>query len=72
MLCQLSYSHRRKLIITSTERLQTVTRTADKCYAMGSLALCLNSPDAYVFEAQGAQTGRVEQVLCVDDEGFFE
>jgi hypothetical protein len=61
VLCQLSYSHRNLMIIA-------IARTRGT--ARGEWPL--DSSDADVFEAQGAQAGGVEQVLGIDDDRSFE
>ena len=63
MLYRLSYSHRRLMLVDSSNWIIAI--------AAGVRSLALPSAHAHVLESHGAQARRVEQILGVDDDWLF-
>src|SRR5437588_4473161 len=75
VLCQLSYSHRRNLIIASraaVKRAQLRSKSGERRGQAARTNVPLDAADAYVLESQGSQAGGIQQIFGVDDHGIFE
>lgn len=72
VLCQLSYSHRRKLIIASVDGSRRLRPATAQPRRGTAIRRDLNSAYAHVLKAQGAQARGVKQILCVDNDGLLQ